>query len=190
MIEIENSMPELNVPIWGQPSRNYCVPACIKMILEFLRERYGEDIPRLSLSRIARIIGTQWDGTAPKDVENINKYFKAKLCIEFKAEFMRHFPEIRKELEEGKPVIAWVNDQIPPDKLWHAVVVCGFNPDINAVIFNDPWDARKKSEEVGIFIKKWGVEAKMVKLLISKEKQSTLHEYSREQLTEGEQADE
>ena len=36
---------------------------------------------------------------------------------------------------------------------------------------------QKKTEEVGVFISKWGTEAKMVKLLISKGKQSSLYEY-------------
>ena len=56
-------MTELNVPLWGQPTRNYCVPTCLKMILEFLRQKYGDAIPKLSISQIARIVNTQWDGT-------------------------------------------------------------------------------------------------------------------------------
>lgn len=182
-------MTELNVPLWGQPARNYCVPACLKMLLEFLRQNYGDAIPKLSISQIARIVNTQWDGTAPKDVENINKYFEAKLCIDFKAEYMRRFPEIQKELTEERPVITWINSQKPPDTLWHAVVVRGFN-ESNFVVYNDPWDCKRKTEEVGIFINKWGTEAKMVKLLISKEKQSYLYEYSREHQNNGELADE
>ena len=174
-------MSELNVPLWGQPARNYCVPACIKMLLEFLRKNYGEAIPQLSISQIARIVNTQWDGTAPRDIEKINKYFEAKLCINFKAEYMRRFPDIKSELNEERPVITWINSQKPPDKLWHAVVVRGFD-ELNFVIFNDPWDCKRKTEEVGIFISKWGTEAKMVRLLISKEKQSNLYEYSREQI--------
>ena len=179
-------MPKLNVPLWGQPSRNYCVPACIKMILEYLRQDYGDDIPRLSLSKIARIVETQWDGTAPKDVENINKYFKAKLCIKFKAQFMAHFPDIEKELAEKRPVIVWINIATFPDLLWHAVIVCGFDPDTNSVFFNDPWDNREKAEEVGVFIQKWRTEAKMVKLLISKAEQTSLEAYPKEQLDGGE----
>ena len=90
-------MTELNVPLFGQPARNYCVPACLKMEIEFLRQKYGDAIPRLSIGQIARIVNTQWDSTAPKDIENINKYFEAKLFIEFEAEYMRHFPEIQKD---------------------------------------------------------------------------------------------
>jgi hypothetical protein len=171
-------LPELNVPLHGQPARNYCVPACLKMIIEFLRDTCGDAIPRLSISQIARIVRTEWDGTAPRNVERINDYFEAKLCIEFKAQFMRHFPEILKELDEGRPVITWINSQKPPDVLWHAVVVRGFEP--NMVIFNDPWDTKRKTEEVGSFISKWGTEAKMVRLYISKDKQSSLPEYSRD----------
>ncbi len=182
-------MTELDVPLWGQPARNYCVPTCLKMLVEFLRQTFGDAIPRLSISQIARIVNTQWDGTAPKEVENINKYFEAKLCIEFKAEYMRRFPEIQKELKEGRPVIAWLNSQKPPDKLWHAVVVRGFD-EANFVVFNDPWDCKRKTEEVGVFISKWGTEAKMVRLLISKEKQSSLIEYQEKHQIDGELANE
>jgi hypothetical protein len=66
------------------------------MEIEFLRQKYGDAIPRLSISQIARIVNTQWDGTAPKDIEKINKYFEAKLCIEFKAEYMRHFQRYKR----------------------------------------------------------------------------------------------
>jgi ABC-type bacteriocin/lantibiotic exporter with double-glycine peptidase domain len=179
-------MPKLNVPSWGQPSPNYCVPACIKMILEYLRQDYGDNIPRLSLSRIARIVETKWDGTSPKDVENINKYLETKVCIKFKAQFMGHFQDIEKELREKRPVIVWVNIAPAPNLLWHAVVVRGFDPDTNSVFFNDPWDNREKSEEVGVFIQKWSTEAKMVKLLISKAEQTSLEAYPKEQLEGGE----
>lgn len=181
-------MPELNVPLWGQPSRNYCVPTCLKMIVEFLRLTYGDAIPKLSIRQIARIVRIEWDGTAPKDVERINEYFEAKLCIEFKALYMQRFPEIQKELSEDRPVITWINSQKPPDKIWHAVVVRGFEP--NFVIFNDPWDCKRKTEEVGSFINKWGTEAKMVKLYISKDKQSYIYEYSREHQIEEESSHE
>ena len=148
------------------------------MLIEFLREKYGDAIPKLSIKQIARIVNTEWDGTAPKDIERLNPYFEARLCIEFKAQYMQRFPEIQKELEEQRPVITWINSQKHPDKLWHAVVVRGFEP--NHVVFNDPWDNKRKTEEVGSFISKWGTEAKMVKLYISKEKQSSLSEYSQE----------
>ena len=85
--------------------------------------------------------------------------------------------------------MAWINSQPPPDKLWHAVVIRGFD-ESNFVIFNDPWDGKRKTEDVGVFISKWGTEAKMVRLLISKEKQSSLYEYSGQHQIEGESTDE
>ena len=75
------------------------------MILEFLRITYGDAIPKLSISQISRIVNIQFDGVAPKDVERINKYFEAKLCIEFRAQYMRRFPDIQSELNEERPVI-------------------------------------------------------------------------------------
>jgi hypothetical protein len=183
-------MPKLEVPLWNQPTDNYCVPTCIKMILEYLRQRYPNGIPQLSISRIAHIVNTQWDGVAPRDVENINEYFSAKLCLQFKAQFMAHFPDIEKELREERPVIVWLNILPPPDLLWHAVVVVGFDPEFNSVFYNDPWDNKEKREEVGVFIQKWRTEAKMVKLLISKGQQTYLETYSKENKIDGELTDE
>lgn len=157
------------------------------MILEFLRQDYGDAIPRLKISSIARIVKTQWDGTAPKNVERMNSYFEAKLCINFKAKAMNRFPDIEKELNEGKPVIVWLNvAKQPEDTLWHAVVVNGFDPNNNSLSYNDPWNATEKNEEVGKFINKWGTEAKMVKLLISTNEQSYLGAWLKETQIEGE----
>jgi hypothetical protein len=162
------------------------------MVIEYLREKYGENnVPRLSIKTIARAIDTKEEGTAPKDIEKINKFFKAKLSVQFKTQFMAHFPDIRKELEEERPVIVWLNCVTPPDVVWHAVVVCDFDPETDHVSINDPWDGSEKSEEVGTFIKKWGTEARLVKVLISKEQQRYLDDdWSTEHIVNGEPTDE
>jgi hypothetical protein len=184
-------MPKLEVPLWGQPSRNYCVPACIKMILEFLRKVYGDDIPRLNISSIARIVRTQWDGTAPKNVELMNQYFEARVCVKFKAKAMMRFPDIIKELDEHKPVIVWLNvAKNSTDNLWHSIVVTDFDPKTNYFTFNDPWDTKEKTEEAGKFLQKWGTEAKMVKLLISTNEQTYLGKWLRENQLKGEPTNE
>jgi len=142
------------------------------MVLEFVREKHGKKIPRLSIKRIARVVKTEKDGTAPKDVENMNDALeKAKPSVEFKTEFLSRFPEIVKELDEERPVIVWINCVEPPDIVWHAVVVTGFDPETNTVLFNDPQGAVKKEEEVGRFVKKWGMQARLVKVLIGKKQQ-------------------
>lgn len=174
------TMGGLDVPLFGQPMPYQCVPTCIKMVLEYVREKHGKKIPRLSIKMIARVVKTKIEGTAPKDVENMNDYLsKAQPSVEFKTVFLSRFPEIIKELEEEEnPVIAWINCVEPPDMVWHAVVVTGFDPSTNTVSFNDPDGATKKEEEVGKFIKKWGVQARLVKVLIGKKQQRHISEWT------------
>jgi hypothetical protein len=162
------------------------------MVLEFLQQNYGEDVPRVNISTIARVVKTRWDGTAPKDVELMNQYFEAKLRVKFKAKAMMRFQDLIREIDENRlPVIIWLNEaKQPPDKLWHAVVLTGYDSATQHFTYNDPWNAREKQEEVGKFIQKWGVEAKMVKLLISTETQAYLGKWISKNLDEGESADE
>lgn len=172
-------MVKLNVPMFGQPIFYYCVPACIKMVLEYIREKHGEKIPRLSIKTIARVVRTTIDGTTPKDVENMNEALRrAEPSVEFKAKFLSRFPEITKELNEERPVIVWINVVEPPDTVLHAVVITGFDPETNTVFFNDPDGGVEKTEEVGVFIKKWGVHARLVKVLIGRKQQRHIDEWA------------
>lgn len=183
-------MVRLDVPQWGQAKDNYCVPTCIKMVLEYLRAKYGDSIPRFSIRTIARVVETNIDGTAPKKVEKVNSLLnRAVPSVEFRTQFMGNFPEILAELREERPVIVWINCAEPPDKVWHAVVVMGFEESTNTVYYNDPWDRSEKSIEVGVFIHRWGTEARLVKILIGKVHQRCIHEWTTE-TTIGEPEDE
>ena len=162
-------MVKLDVPMFGQPIFYYCVPACIKMVVEYVRREHGTKIPRLKISTIARIVKTTIDGTAPKDVENMNEALARSVpSVEFKTQFLGRFPEIVRELNEKRPVIVWINCVDPPDTVWHAIVVTGFDPEHNKIFYNEPDGAIENEEEVGIFINKMGVQGKMVKVLIGK----------------------
>ena len=104
---------------------------------------------------------------------------KANPSIEFEVKLLSRFPEILQELNENNnPVMVWINNVEPPDIVWHAVVVIGFNPGTNEVYYNDPWDNSEKSEDAGIFSKKWGVQSRMVKVLIGKKKQRHVDEWT------------
>lgn len=172
-------MVKLNVPIFGQQRPNYCVPTCVKMVLEYVRKKHGRKIPRLSIKTIARVTKTAIDGTAPKDVERLNEILsRAEPSVEFQARFLGRFPEVIKELDEESPVIAWINVVEPPDVVLHAVVITGFDSETNIVFFNDPYDKTEKKEEIGVFIKKWGVYARLVKVLIGKKQQRYINEWA------------
>lgn len=76
------------------------------------------------------------------------------------------------------------------DKLWHAVVVKYFDEVTQHYTFNDPWNAKEKNEQAGVFLQKWGVEGKMVKLLISTNDQAYLGTWIRENPLKGESTNE
>jgi uncharacterized protein YvpB len=177
---VSDYMVKLDVERFGQAQPYQCVPACIKMVLEFLGKNYGDNIPRLSVSKISRIVKTMKEGTIPKDVERINEILcKGNPVVEFKAKLLGRFPEISQELEDNKnPVIVWINTVEPPDVVWHAVAVIGFDPETNKVVYNDPWDNKEKTEDVGTFSKKWGVEGRMVKVKIRKTHQRHVDEWA------------
>jgi len=170
---------KMNVPKWGQGNDHNCVPTCLKMVLEYLSDKHGEKIPRYSIKTIARVIETKLDGTTPKKVEQLNAFLgKAIPSVEFETGFMRTFPEILNELNNERPVIVWINVRDPPEKLWHAVVLTGFDPNTNMLYYNDPWDKSEKISEVGSFIHMWGIEARMVKVLIGKTHQRHIQEWT------------
>jgi len=175
-------MVKLDVPLWGQPEKNnQCVPTCIKMVLEYLRAIYGDSIPRLSIKKISRIIDKKIDGTIPKNVENMNDYLcKGNPIVEFKTSMLEGFPLIKKQIFEKKnPVIAWINSAEPPDTVWHAVVVTGFDPETNMVTYNDSLDnTSEKSVEVGIFTSKLGLERIIARINVFKTQQRHIGEWS------------
>ena len=83
---------------------------------------------------------------------------------------MSKFPEILKELNEEHPVIVWINiaDE-PSDTIWHAVVILDFSPETNMVTYDDPDENEKeciKGLEAGVFMKKWGFQSSLIKVLI------------------------
>lgn len=182
-------MVELNVPMFGQPIFYYCVPTCVKMVLEYVREKHGKTrIPRLSIKRIANVVKTTVDGTAPRDVENMNEALSGAVpSVEFEAKFLSRFPEVIEELNGERPVIVWINVVEPPDIVLHAVVITGFDPETNKVFFNDPDGAVEKTEEVGIFVRKWGDYARLVKVLIGRKQQRHINEWTTraQQIMEG-----
>ncbi len=93
--------------------------------------------------------------------------------IEFSAVYGGSFANIKYELREGRPVIALINIADPPDVIKHAVLVVGFDPETNKVIYNDPDGPARRVSEVGIFVDKMGAYPQYVKLLIGRRQRLT-----------------
>jgi len=180
-------LEKLDVPRFGQARRGHCVPTCLKMVLEHVKLRNGPDIPNLSISKIAKEIHTEEDGTPPGQIENVNNLLqKAKPSVEFKTVVMGRFPEIQKELlEKRQPVIALINIANLPDTVKHAIVLTHYAEEVHEVFYIDPEDHKtEKHMEAGVFIKKWGLQAIMVKVLVGEREQRHMPEYWLEEKTD------
>lgn len=124
----------------------------------------------LSIKTIAKTTKTNKDGTAPKAAENINFLLhRAKPPMRFRLFEISKFPEIIAELNDERPVISLINIADPPHTVWHAVVIIDFNPENNMVTYDDPDENEQdcvKSLEAGVFVKKWGFQARLIKVLL------------------------
>lgn len=176
----------LDVPHMHQQTFYYCVPACQKMVLDYSVKHFNIKSSKvLSVKTIAKVTRTLKEGTAPEDCERVNELLRrARPPIKFETKYVQDFPDILAELKEEKPVIAWINMKDPPDQLWHAVVVKGFEPSTHTVFYDNPAETEENktsSMTSSKFMKKWGWQAQMVKVLISSKGQSLIDiEWSQE----------
>ena len=166
----------LDVELYRQPTNYYCVPACLKMVIEYAKRTLNVKIGRISLKRIAKAINANIDGTAFDDIENINELLEnSNPLMEFKIKMPGNFTEIRNELDEGRPVIAWINIAEPPDEVWHSVVIKGYDIQRNIIIYMDP-QFGEREEAIGTFLKKMEPYNLIVKLVIGSRVQRRLPE--------------
>ena len=161
----------MNVPHFHQPEDNYCIPTSQKMVLDYMIQNQKVKCKPFSISTIAKVTKTRViDGTAPKAAEYVNTLLhRAKPPIKFKLFEGQKFGEIIKELDEERPVIAIINLAELPRRVWHAVVIVNFDPETNMVTYDDPDENEDNpliSVEVGGFMKKWGRQARMIKVLL------------------------
>ncbi|MDW8324989.1 MAG: peptidase C39 family protein [Anaerolineales bacterium] len=117
----------LDVPLRRQRAESDCLPACAQMVVEFAGRAAAYE-------QIRELLGTRWFGTP---AVNLLRLEKLNLRVEL-AELP--WPRIQEQLEQGRPVIAFVSTGDLP--YWgldtdHAVVVVGF--DDERVFVNDPY---------------------------------------------------
>jgi len=151
---------KLNVPLVLplQTDGYSCVPRCIKMIFDYVGANFEGRAPNLDVSDIAEIVETKADGTLPEKVRNLNDdkhVLKAVPSIEFDVDLKPHsLVEIEKEIDEKRPVIAWVELSNGVHRCAHAVVVSGLDRDKHLIYYNDPIFGEKE-EEIGSFMSRW-----------------------------------
>lgn len=164
-------MPLLSIPFFKQTERAYCYPACVKMVIDYSRERLGVEQRRLSLSMIARELRADPDaGTAPGDIERVNALLIDSFPqVQLRGKIGGNFEEIRAEIDQERPVIAWIEViRDEQDILRHAVVINGYSSDLRKIFYVDPAmtkDNHQCEVEIGDFVdNKLGVEGHLIKL--------------------------
>jgi hypothetical protein len=128
------------------------------MIFDYVGANFEGRAPNLDVSDIAEIVETKADGTLPEKVRNLNDdkhVLKAVPSIEFDVDLKPHsLVEIEKEIDEKRPVIAWVELSNGVHRCAHAVVVSGLDRDKHLIYYNDPIFGEKE-EEIGSFMSRW-----------------------------------
>jgi hypothetical protein len=174
----------LGVPYVSDEDGNLCVPSCIKMVLDYVRNAVqGEvSLPSFELEEIMEIVETQATGTDFMNVRKMNvKLEKTVPSVEFDVNpASRQFRDIEEELAERRPVIAWLYVTIDEDGCYHAVVITGYDRTRQIIMLNDPMRG-KIEQQVGQFMAEWQKTGQMlIKLKVGKKVQRKLTEYLEE----------
>jgi len=175
-------MATLDVPLIYQEDDFSCTPVCIKMVLEYIRNRFTEGIPDLDVPSVTKAIKTSADdgGTTFENIELINeKLIEAKPSLEFVARSGRKFEEIEEELEvpNRRPVIAWITMPSPQGDFHHSIVITGVDKEKLLIYFNDPVYG-KEAMPIREFIDMWETSFRiLIKVKIGERKQRLIKEY-------------
>jgi len=180
-------MPKVEVPLYLQPHIDFCVPTCIKMVLDSLRLAHGEKIPRLSIRTIRKTVRTQEGrGTTFDDIDRINQRLLPSIpSVKFCPEFPCEWSTVGKENREGRPIIAWlwIPDDRDPQRIrgcGHSVVITDLDESLGEVFYNDPLKGECK-EDTGSFISKWEHEAvnrTLIRVEVGERKQREISEFA------------
>ena len=142
--------------------------------------------PDIDIDDISEITETRNDGTLIEDVRNLNENKQVIQMIpslEFDVSLNPHsLSEIEDELENHRPLIAFVELSDGNRRCPHAVVITGFKKNGEHLIFyNDPIFGEQE-EEIGSFMSRWErVDRVLVKVKIGKREQRLLEEYTRKE---------
>jgi len=152
------------------------------MIFMYISNCLEGQAPDLDIDDIAKIIGTEEDGTLFEKVRNLNtnpNVLRAIPSLEFDVDLkMRSLSEIEDEVEKAhRPVIAIIEISDGIHRYRHAVVITGLDMDKHLIYYNDPVFGEMQ-EEIGTFMSKWErVDRLLIKVKIGEREQKLLDEY-------------
>jgi len=183
----------LDVPLEKQEDDYSCTPVCMKMVLEYIQDRFSEGFPDLDSSLIAETIKTKASnladdgGTTFENIELINeKLKKTRPSLRFTVNTWQTFSDIKKELKKGHPVIAGVFMPSSQGAYGHSKVITGMDDDEKLLIYcNDPV-YEKEELPITKFLSMWKeAYSILIKVEIGEEKQRSIEEYLDKQRTLG-----
>lgn len=147
----------MDVPLEHQDDDFSCTPICMKMVLEYIRNRFTEGFPNLDPQKISEILKTSADigGTTFENIKNINEEFrKTKPSLEFVPGLNHKIEDIKEEMRRDLPVIAWVMMPDPSGEFPHAIVITDIDEDKLLIYYNDPVYG-KQTMSIGQFMDMW-----------------------------------
>jgi ABC-type bacteriocin/lantibiotic exporter with double-glycine peptidase domain len=131
----------LDVPLEHQDDDFSCTPICMKMVLEYVKNKFSEGFPDLDISKISEVLKTSADlgGTTFENIKNINEVFrKTRPSLEFIVGLNHKLEDIKKEISNNRPVIAWVMMRDPNGDYPHSIVITDIDEDKLLIYYNDP----------------------------------------------------
>ncbi len=184
-------MPNLDVPTRFQnPDKAECVPHCLNLCLEYLKEEYDYEIPEKTKDDLKNILETDEEsGTEFGKIDNLREKLKqerSEILVKkaTKADDIT-FKHIIKKIDDGFPVIIFANLGIlyeeETTKSFHALIIKGYQEEKGRdIIYFDSLKGEQKENQFKIN-RAWSKNLdKLTIFFEEKEAQTKLGEYQNE----------
>jgi hypothetical protein len=150
-------MVNIDVPYVPQRGSADCVIACALMLLQWGKDTY-DDFVEFKYGELETIIGVGKDGSRLCDVEKLNhekRITRHRWKPRFHCGPATSMQSLWDELQDGRPLIAFLLVEKPDGRMKHAVVLTGHSRDKTEVTYLDPLNESPVTENTGAFLEKW-----------------------------------
>ncbi len=131
-----------------------CVPTCVKMVVQFFAGKFA-DLPNPEMDALKKAMHYGPDGTPLDGVTDVNKILKGTVHqLEFSWKEFAVFSDIKEELDNGRPVIAWIkqNRDLP---ISHSILIKATAQNDLRVQVNDPDSEEITEFDTTTFMNAW-----------------------------------